>query len=110
MEFGERLREQRNTAGMNQAEVGSVVGVTAATISNWERGQTVPRHEDGETLGGLFPDLGDIPRCTSPWRRMSVGIRTDQHEGLRRIAEEHEMTIAAVIREAIDDIITKEGG
>ena len=38
-----RARTVRTTAGLSQAEVGQTVGVTAAAVSRWERGERLPQ-------------------------------------------------------------------
>lgn len=38
-----RARDVRMTAGLSQSEVGQAVGVTAAAVSRWERGERLPR-------------------------------------------------------------------
>jgi transcriptional regulator with XRE-family HTH domain len=38
-----RARNVRTTAGLSQSEVGQAVGVTAAAVSRWERGERLPR-------------------------------------------------------------------
>ncbi len=44
---GQEIREGRERARMTQAELGQVVGVSARTVGNWERGETVPRNREG---------------------------------------------------------------
>lgn len=39
--FGDALRKARRAAGMTQDELGYVLGVTGATISHWETGDTI---------------------------------------------------------------------
>ena len=38
-----RARRIREAAAVTQSELGAAVGVTAACVSRWERGQRVPR-------------------------------------------------------------------
>lgn len=41
-QLGAALKEARDRLGLTQAEVGEKVGVTGATISNWETGKSTP--------------------------------------------------------------------
>ena len=42
--LGDRLRKAREQAGLKQEEMADILGVSPATISNWEKGQ---RHARG---------------------------------------------------------------
>lgn len=58
--FGERVKRARIRNAMTQADLGAKMGVTQATISNWEIGKVVPDREQKEKLkkilGGLVPE------------------------------------------------------
>lgn len=41
-EFGERMRDARKRAGMNQCELAKALHVSQNTISKWENGHTMP--------------------------------------------------------------------
>jgi len=43
MKFGEKVREQRNRAGLLQADVASAIGVTKRTLINYEGGTSYPQ-------------------------------------------------------------------
>jgi transcriptional regulator with XRE-family HTH domain len=43
MKFGEKLREQRNKAGLSQEELGKAVGITIRTLKNYEGGNSYPQ-------------------------------------------------------------------
>jgi len=43
MKFGEKLREQRNKAGLSQEELGKAVGITRRTLINYENGNSYPQ-------------------------------------------------------------------
>lgn len=45
MEFGKRLQEARTAAGLSQQALADKIGVTKATISNWELGKREPGFE-----------------------------------------------------------------
>ena len=41
--FGNKVREARNLLGMNQAELGEIIGVSSRSIFGWESGNSRPR-------------------------------------------------------------------
>ena len=43
MKFGEKLKEQRNKAGLTQGELAKMLGVTRNTVMNYERGVSHPK-------------------------------------------------------------------
>ncbi len=55
-DFGSWLRQARKDAGLNQREVAELIGVTPASISQWETGRSKPRTKSEqmlrEALGG----------------------------------------------------------
>jgi transcriptional regulator with XRE-family HTH domain len=46
MRFGEKLREQRNKAGLTQDELAKMLGVTRNTLANYERGVSHPQNRN----------------------------------------------------------------
>jgi len=50
MEFGERLRQLRERAGLTQDELGSLVDRDARTIRSWEKGSSLPPAERARKL------------------------------------------------------------
>ena len=42
----ELLRNQRRKRGLNQEQWGKLLGVTGATVSNWERGDSFPTAQE----------------------------------------------------------------
>lgn len=47
------LRSQRNRVGLSADDYARLVGVSAQTIYNWERGHTTPRPEQLKTIAAL---------------------------------------------------------
>jgi len=47
------LRSQRNRVGLSADDYARLVGVSAQTIYNWERGQTTPRPEQLRAIAAL---------------------------------------------------------
>lgn len=58
MELGTRLKQRRKELGITQGDLGRAIGVTAATISLWEKGETKPK---GDSLLTLAKTLGTTP-------------------------------------------------
>ena len=58
MSFGSRLKEARNKAGLNQAELGERIGVTGNSVSNYEKGTSSP---NDHVLLKIFDALGVEP-------------------------------------------------
>jgi transcriptional regulator with XRE-family HTH domain len=54
---GAAARRTRERARLTQAEVGSAVGVNAATISRWEGGSRQPRGDAGDRYVRLLDRL-----------------------------------------------------
>lgn len=54
---GPAIRRARETYRMTQEELAVLLGVSARTVSNWERGSTVPRNR----IGALSDALGVLP-------------------------------------------------
>jgi transcriptional regulator with XRE-family HTH domain len=50
-------REVRRGARLTLAEVGAALGVTAAAVSRWERGERMPRTNTARRLAALLRDL-----------------------------------------------------
>ena len=50
MEFPERLKKARERRGLNQTELGNILGVSPQTVQLWEAGKTMPRHKRIDTL------------------------------------------------------------
>lgn len=55
--IGQFIQSCRKELGLTQAEVGQRMGVSAQSVSNWERGETLPDIS-------LLPDLACMLRCS----------------------------------------------
>lgn len=56
-QIGQFIQVGRKEAGMTQAEMGERLGVSAQSVSNWERGETLPDVS-------LLPDLACMLHCS----------------------------------------------
>lgn len=54
MEVGNRIREERERAGMSQEDLAAVIFVSRQTVSNWETGKTYPDVQSLLLLSNLF--------------------------------------------------------
>lgn len=50
MEFSERLKKARERRGLNQTQLGEMLGVSAQSVQQWESGGTMPRHKRIDAL------------------------------------------------------------
>lgn len=55
--IGQFIQSSRKAAGMTQAELGERLNISAQSVSNWERGETLPDI-------ALLPDLAGILHCS----------------------------------------------
>lgn len=58
LDLGNKLRTSRSAAGLSQQAVANRIGVSQMTVSNWERGVSVPSNYELEQLGS-FLDLAE---------------------------------------------------
>jgi transcriptional regulator with XRE-family HTH domain len=61
-----RAQSVRQAAGLSQGEIGQVVGVTAAAVSRWERGNRLPRSEAGLRYARLLDSLAKMGAGAAP--------------------------------------------
>lgn len=59
--FGAALAAAREAAGMTQAAIGELCGVTGPAVGHWEQNLWAPVLENYEKLLALFPELADAP-------------------------------------------------
>lgn len=53
-EFGRFLKVAREAVGLKQVQVASEMGVSQATVSNWERGESSPAAGQGRRLSRML--------------------------------------------------------
>lgn len=59
--FGERLRKKRMDMGLTMKEIAQRLGVTEATVSNWERKNINPYKKTREKLRDFFNLDEEVP-------------------------------------------------
>lgn len=75
--YGENIRKFRRMMGLSQLELGEKLGVSAVSVSKWERGQTQPDIQTLLAMADLFNTTVD-KLCDRPERKME-----EQPEKLR---------------------------
>lgn len=71
MEFGQKLKEARNRAGLKQEELAQTIGVSRQTVSNWENNRS-------------YPDIGSLMKLSDLY-----GISLDELLKEDRKIQEH---------------------
>ncbi len=104
--FGERLKRARIRNAMTQAELGEKVGVSQATVSQWEIGRSVPeRYQKDELkkiLGGWTADkptdesneeAENAPGALGAWLNKA---RNERKMSVQELAEAAELSAPAI--------------
>ena len=60
MTLGERIKAQRQRAGMSQEKVAELVGVSRQAVAKWESGQSAPNTENLFKLADIFGTKVDL--------------------------------------------------
>lgn len=88
---GPELRERREGAGMTQAELGSLVGVSGSAVGQWEQGRTRPAWKQVQRLADVFGVTVVSPvNDPNEWGQRLDALQHDlelQAEVLDRIAD-----------------------
>jgi transcriptional regulator with XRE-family HTH domain len=80
LEWAKNIADLRRTLQMTQTQLASEVGVTAMTVSRWERGLVEPTASGYIALG----NLADPKQSWSFWRR--AGLQEDKVRSSMRFA------------------------
>lgn len=108
-EIGGRIRKARELAGLTQADLGRQIGVQAAAVSKYEKGDADPgtvtlakiAEIGGVTVDWLVTGKGDLyaePRATDP--QLEAAVRESEAEWRRpgEPASEYERRILGMLR------------
>ncbi|MCD8145122.1 MAG: helix-turn-helix domain-containing protein [Oscillospiraceae bacterium] len=60
MSLGERIKEQRKSAGLSQEKLAELVGVSRQAVTKWETGQSAPSTENLFKLAEIFGTTADM--------------------------------------------------
>lgn len=80
MKLGENIKAHRDRLGMTQEELGSKIGVTKMTVSQWERGMMSPKVEKIRRLADIF--------MVSPADLMADDINVTNNKVITRLASQ----------------------
>lgn len=94
MTFSERLKEKRGVAGLTQAQLAEIAGVSTRTIQNYELGTRKPVHME------VVQKLADSLSTTTEYLLGSTGIY---------VAKAHERGGAKAARD-IDELVSEVSG
>lgn len=94
--FGVRLQQLRTSAGLNQAEVAERIGVSAASVSSWEKGSARPQHDHMEKLAAILGvEISDLLEDDPP---------DGPPDGLRELVERSREQIARAMGISVDQV------
>jgi transcriptional regulator with XRE-family HTH domain len=88
--IGARIRKIRNSLGHNQIEFGKLVGVSNASISSYEKGDSYP------TIGALIK-IAHLGNVTIEWLIMGEDA---SKETLKRLLSDEELKLLAAFDSA----------
>jgi transcriptional regulator with XRE-family HTH domain len=77
-DLGERIRAERERAGMTQPELAALVGVSPRTIGNWERGEADPRNSLTR-LEDVLPALRQVEDRPTDSNAVLEAIKRDRN-------------------------------
>src|ERR1700722_19479702 len=99
--FPSALLEVRTTLGLDQTEFGTLVHVSARTVSRWETGQRVPPVAQQRTLVAAL-----ARRELEAARRFGerVGVRVERVTGAGRSPEQDRATVEATLLAAAEEL------
>lgn len=109
--IGQRIKELREKAGLNQEQIAQFLGVDQSTISKCEKGERQFQVNHLERLGNLFGvSLGDLMNEQAPMAPLQIAFRADgmQVEDLNAIADIQRIALnldqmRALLRESLHE-------
>lgn len=95
--FSKRLRERRESAGLRQADIAAIVGLSEEPYARLERGMALPRVETlvalaralnmtSDSLLGIAA-VGDVPTVSEPSAKDATGVESDVEPVVEPVAE-----------------------
>ena len=75
MTLGERIRQQRQRAGLSQEKVAELVGVSRQAVTKWETGQSAPSTDNLFKLAEIFDSSVDLLLAESAQEELTVEAR-----------------------------------
>lgn len=91
--IGSRITAAREKKGLNQSELGRLLGVSPQSVQAWESDKNVPRPRRlADIAAALNLDLGDLLRTTTRTGDdfvQALGEVVGAHSNLRKVAQPH---------------------
>jgi transcriptional regulator with XRE-family HTH domain len=88
VDIKESLRKHRIEKGLGQEQLGYLLGVSAAMISQWERGERNPKNETLQKIAdALEVSLSDLLRQTIPKEENKMNEQEILRQQLELLAE-----------------------
>ena len=94
--IGQKVKELREKAGLNQTQIAQFLGIDQSTISKCEKGERQFQMDHLERLGSLFGlSLADLMNEESQNNALRIAFRADgiQVEDLAAIADIHKIAL-----------------
>ena len=107
----EKIRDSRKAIGISQAELASLLNVSRQTISNWEKGITVPDAKSLERvadllhvsveslLGDIDRDLRDLDESRHPPKAAERGTDLNNEEIAVQLSRINELYAEKILRD-----------
>lgn len=89
-QIGQKMKELRETAGLNQMQVAQFLGIDQSTVSKCEKGERQYQVDHLEQLGSLFGfTLADLMTEDVPIKPLRIAFRSEgiQADDLTAIAD-----------------------
>jgi transcriptional regulator with XRE-family HTH domain len=106
-EYGEALAQVRNAAGLTQHDVGQKLGVSRATIAQWETGRHLPSRESAKALDTVLLGDGALLELAERARRRHRTDRRYRPPVLSPPPREAQPSVLEVFRDVGDALIAK---
>lgn len=107
--FGKRMKNARELTGFSQRALSKKVGVTNATISNWENGVTDPANIKRDVMDALAKQLRVSVSHLLDGETSGQPLRTTETEPIHEEFEEDEFDPVKEVRLAVYDIEVSGG-
>lgn len=92
MEFGQQLKAIRKEKGMTQVQLAKFLGVSEASICNWEKGKSTPNHFGIEVLKEkLGIDCSHLSRGKNNFYHLKARLKQMPQESVLKIFESRQL-------------------
>lgn len=92
MEFGQQLKAIRKEKGMTQVQLAKFLGVSEASICNWEKGKSTPNHFGIEVITEkLGIDCSHLVRGKNNFYHLKARLKQMPQESVLKIFESRQL-------------------